>query len=182
MTSNAQSHVEGTFATIDGRPALRFERRLPHPVEAVWSAVTNPDELASWFPAAVTVDLRQGGAMTFVFPDEGLPPGNGVVKEYDPPHHFAFDWDGTLLQFELEPQDGGAACLLRFTHFLQDRDAAARDLAGWHVCLDRMEQHLAGDSATAPTSEPTGEWRALYEKYVDRGVPHGAAIPGESLG
>jgi uncharacterized protein YndB with AHSA1/START domain len=179
MTTTQQ---EGTFQTIDGSPALHFERRLSHPIETVWRAVTEPGELEHWFPAQVTVDLRQGGAMKFVFPDQELPPGDGKILALDEPRLFEFTWGESRFRFELEPQDGGSACLLRFTHFLHQRDAAARDLAGWHVCLARMEQHLAGDSATAPTSEPTADWRALYEKYVDRGVPSGAEIPGDALG
>ena len=45
--------IDGTLQTIDGRPALRFERRLAHPVERVWRAVTEPAELAQWFVAPV---------------------------------------------------------------------------------------------------------------------------------
>jgi len=46
-------NTTGTLQTIDGRPALRFERRLPHPVERVWRAVSEPAELARWFVAPV---------------------------------------------------------------------------------------------------------------------------------
>jgi uncharacterized protein YndB with AHSA1/START domain len=173
---------DGSFQTIDGTPALHFERRLSHPVETVWRAVTAPAELAHWFPAEVTVEVRPGGKMRFVFVEDELPPSDGEVLAVDEPRLFEFTWGDSRFRFELEPQDDGAACVLRFTHFMHDRDAAARDLAGWHVCLDRMEQHLAGESATAPTSEPTGEWRTLYEKYIDRGVPSGAEVPGDSLG
>lgn len=60
--------MQGTFETIDGRPALRFERDLAHPVDAVWRAVTDPVELAHWFPTHVTVDLRIGGAMSLSSP------------------------------------------------------------------------------------------------------------------
>ena len=173
---------DGSFETIDGTPALHFERRLSHPVEKVWLAVTEPAELAHWFPAEVTVDPRPGGAMRFVFADEGLPPGDGEVLALDEPRLFEFTWGDSRFRFELEPTDEGSGCVLRFTHFMAERDAAARDMAGWHVCFDRMEQYLAGDSASAPTSEPTSEWRALYEKYVERGVPSGAEIPGDALG
>ena len=41
--------MNGTLSTVDGRPALSFERRLAHPVERVWRAVSEPDELARWF-------------------------------------------------------------------------------------------------------------------------------------
>jgi uncharacterized protein YndB with AHSA1/START domain len=46
-------HDSTTLTTIDGRPALRLERRLPHAVERVWRAVTEPAELAQWFVAPV---------------------------------------------------------------------------------------------------------------------------------
>ena len=38
--------------TIEGRPALRFERYLPHSVERVWRAVSEPAEVRRWMPAA----------------------------------------------------------------------------------------------------------------------------------
>jgi uncharacterized protein YndB with AHSA1/START domain len=170
--------MHGTFETIDGRPALHFERRYPHPVGAVWRAVTEPDELAHWFPATVSVDLRVGGPISFVFEDDAAPPGEGEVLELDPSRRFAFSWGDEELRFELEPQDAGA-CLLRFTHVLSARDAAARDAAGWHVCLDRLERRLAGEHAEAPSGGPTAEWRAHYDEYVSRGLPVGAAVPGE---
>jgi uncharacterized protein YndB with AHSA1/START domain len=176
------STADGSFETIDGRPALRFERRLAHPVDVVWRAVTGPSELAHWFPAIVEVDLRRGGAMRFEFTEQELPPTSGEVTEYEPPRLFEFDWEGTVLRFEVEPADGGAACVLRFTHLLEERDAAARDMAGWHVCLDTLERHLDGGRDDADHTGVTPEWKTLYEKYTAAGVPSGAVIPGEALG
>ena len=43
--------TRGTLETVDGRQALRFERRLPHRPERVWRAVTEPAEMARWFVA-----------------------------------------------------------------------------------------------------------------------------------
>ena len=34
------------------RPILRFERHLAKPVDAVWRAVTDPEEMRAWFPTA----------------------------------------------------------------------------------------------------------------------------------
>ena len=45
--------IEGQLIDVDGRPALRFERRLPHPVARVWRAVSEPAELERWFVATV---------------------------------------------------------------------------------------------------------------------------------
>jgi hypothetical protein len=36
--------MDGTLETIDGRPAVRFEHRLPHSIERVWRAVSEPAE------------------------------------------------------------------------------------------------------------------------------------------
>ena len=166
---------DGTYQEIDGKPALVFERRIAHPVDDVWRAVTEPAELAHWFPAEVTVELREGGPMSFTFPDGQAPESSGRVTQLDPPRVFEFEWGDATLRFDLEPADGG--CRLRFTHYIDDRDAAARDAAGWHVCLDRLENRLDGEASEAPTGEPTAEWRALYDKYVDAGLPSGAPVP-----
>jgi uncharacterized protein YndB with AHSA1/START domain len=171
----------GAYDTIENRPALRFERRLAHPVETVWRAITESDELEHWFPSRVEVDeLRPGGEMTFRFesmPLEGAPMTiNGRVTEFDPPREFAFYWGEDHLRFELEPVAGSEdSCLLRLTVLLDSREKAARDSAGWHVCLDRLAVRLDG----AAEIGEGGDWRGLYEEYQRRGVPAGAAIPAE---
>jgi uncharacterized protein YndB with AHSA1/START domain len=170
--------MHGTYTTVDGRPALRFDRRYEHPVEAVWRAVSEPAELAHWFPTQVAVDLRPGGAMTFTFEEHDLPQMDGEVTELDEPRLLAFRWGEELLRFELEPVDGGAATQLTFTHVLSEENTAARNAAGWHVCLARLAEHLDGEDATAPGTGATPEWQALYDEYQERGVPAGAAIPG----
>lgn len=43
--------VTGTYETVENRPMVRFERTFPHPVDAVWEAVTDPSRLAHWFPS-----------------------------------------------------------------------------------------------------------------------------------
>jgi uncharacterized protein YndB with AHSA1/START domain len=166
----------GTYETIDGRPAVRFERRYPHPVERVWGAVTDPAQLAQWFPNTVEVDLREGGRMHFEFPDGEMEPMEGSVTELDPPRRFSFTWGDEHLHIELEPDGDG--CRMRFTHVLSTREQAARDAAGWHVCLDRLEQLLAGAAGEAPGPEPTSEWGEHYEAYQCRGLPAGAPVPG----
>ena len=45
----------------EGRTVLRFERRLAHAPDKVWRAVTEPSELAHWFPAKIEAyELRPG--------------------------------------------------------------------------------------------------------------------------
>ena len=48
------------YQSIEDRPALRFERRLSHPIDVVWPAITDSRQLESWFPCRVEVDdLRE---------------------------------------------------------------------------------------------------------------------------
>ena len=166
----------GTYETIEGRPAVRFERRYPHPVDRVWRAVTEPAELAHWFPTTVEVDLREGGAMSFTFPDAEMEPMRGTVTQLDPPRSFGFLWGEEELRIELAPDGDG--CRLRFTHLLSTREQAARDAAGWHVCLARLEDVLSARAGEAPGTGATSEWTEAYEEYRRRGLPGGAPVPG----
>jgi uncharacterized protein YndB with AHSA1/START domain len=166
----------GSYATIEDVPTLTFERRLSHPVDRVWRAITETDELQHWFPSRVVVDeLLSGAEMTFEFEDMPLDAPStmgGRVTDVDPPRLFAFTWGEDHLRFELEPVDDGTGCTLNLTVRLGARDKAARDAAGWHMCLDRLERRLGEKSVS-------GEWRDYYDEYQRRGVPAGAPIPGE---
>jgi uncharacterized protein YndB with AHSA1/START domain len=167
--------AHGTYTTVDGRPAVRFERRLGHPPDAVWRMVTDPAELKHWFPCEVELELRVGGPMRFVFsPDFAL---DGEVLELDEPRRFAFLWGVDVLRFELAPD--GEETVLTMLHVLNEEgeDAAAKTAAGWHVCLDGMRRRLVGEEVEPPSAGPTPEWQARYDEYVAAGVPSGAEIP-----
>lgn len=159
----------GTMEVVAGRPALRFERRLTHPPEKVWRAVTDPAEMAHWFPARIDTDLRVGAAMRFRFDDgpldsEAAP--DGEIVELDPPKVYAFRWEDSMLRFELVPD--GAGCRLVFTHTLSgtgvhgDLASTPRNAAGWHQCLGLLETTLDGRDAPPPD-----DWLPLAERYVE---------------
>jgi uncharacterized protein YndB with AHSA1/START domain len=167
--------AHGRYETVAGRPAVRFVRRLDHPVDAVWRAVSDPEELEHWFPSTVEGELAPGGRLRFTHRDGAAPPAEGIVHVYDPPHRLAFDWGDERLEIELAPDGDG--CRLTFTHVLSTREQAARDAAGWHVCLDRLAQRLGGGAPGPPGSQPTSEWRGHYEAYAARGLPTGAPVP-----
>jgi uncharacterized protein YndB with AHSA1/START domain len=161
----------GTYLEIEGRPALRFERRLPHPPSRVWTMLTEPDELATWFPARVHLDAWEvGRSVRFTFDGEDGET-SGRVLAVEPVRRLALDWEGDELVFELAGTDEGT--LLTFTTLLAERDTAARNAAGWDVCLDA----LTGTS-DAPSSGRTPPWEERYQEYVAAGLPSGAAIPG----
>ncbi len=154
--------MNGTLHTIDGRHHLRFERRLAHPVEKVWTAVTDPAHLIHWFPAAMEMDLEEGAKIRFVFPGDEMEPGDGVITELDPPRTFAFTWNGDPLRLELRPDGDG--CVLVFTCGVADRPMAGSFATGWDSCLGALESTLAGD---APELAPKpADYATRHDAYV----------------
>jgi hypothetical protein len=127
------------------------------------------------FPATVEIDLRPRGLVTYRG-DPYTEDRPGRVLGCDPPNYLAITWGDDELRFQLEPLDGGGC---RFTLFdlLDGRDAAARNAAGWDVCLDELDKHLAGETTDGPHSSTAKPWRPCYDAYVTAGLPTGAYIP-----
>jgi uncharacterized protein YndB with AHSA1/START domain len=156
-----------TLGTVDDRPVLRMERRLAHPPEKVWRALTEPAHLNQWYPfQATALELRVGGRIAF---DGGGATVEGVVTELDPPRVLAFTQDAGAvveregdnhLRFELRPDGDG--CLLVFTHTFDDRPHAAANAAGWDACFDALEMVVDGKPAETPAS-----FVERHEAYVE---------------
>jgi uncharacterized protein YndB with AHSA1/START domain len=151
--------MNGILEAVDDRPALRFERRLAHPVERVWRAIVDPAELERWFVAPVdwTPALGEG------FGSPGAP-GRGRITELDPPRLIAWTWEGQRFRFELRPDGDG--CLLAFTHVFDDGALAARQAAGWELYLGRLDGHLEG--RFVGEEEAHAGFDALHDRYRER--------------
>jgi uncharacterized protein YndB with AHSA1/START domain len=149
--------TDGTLETIDGRPALRFERTLAHSIERVWRAVSVPAELERWFPAAADWTPATGET----FEAYGA---TGEVVEADPPHRLAWTYAGESYSFDLAPHGDG--CRLVFTHVVNDRGLAAQTAAGWDTYLSRLEPHLAGEHITEEAAHQG--WAEIHERYAER--------------
>lgn len=147
--------TEGTLEEFDDRPALRFTRRLGHPVERVWRAVSTHDELAAWFvaPMEFTHVGQRFTAMEL----------SGEVLRFEPPHALEWEWGGEAFSFYLEPDGDGT--LLTFVHVFNQRDRRANYASGWHFHFDRLETHLDGHPLT--DAEP-GQLVALNDRYAER--------------
>jgi uncharacterized protein YndB with AHSA1/START domain len=128
---------EVMLVTEGTRPAVRLERRLTDPPELVWAALTEREQLRTWFPCDVIVDRWEPGAeISFVFPAEAIDMTlSGEVIEVDQPRLLVFTWGEETLRFELSPDAAGT--LLALTDELPP-SAAARNAAGWESCLDRL--------------------------------------------
>jgi uncharacterized protein YndB with AHSA1/START domain len=134
--TGGQPMMSGSQQIVDGRPALRFERRLSHAVERVWRAVTEPAELARWFVVSDVPWTPQAGE---VFEAGG---DTGRITELEPPRLIAWTWGDERYSFELTPDGDG--CLLVFTHvFNAQLGPSWQHAAGWETYLNRLDAHLA---------------------------------------
>jgi uncharacterized protein YndB with AHSA1/START domain len=166
-----------TLTTEGGRTVLRMERRLTHPVEKVWRALTEPEHVAAWFPARIEGERAAGAPLRFVFPevvgnpDPGDPVTEGEMLVYDPPSHLEYRWGDETLRFDVSPDGDGS--ILTFVNRFDEQGKAARDAAGWHVCLDMLGYHLSGEE---PPWNPDTQWRPVQADYVERFGPEASTI------
>jgi uncharacterized protein YndB with AHSA1/START domain len=168
--------VTGTYEQRDGQPVVRFERAFPHPVAAVWKALTQPGQLEQWFPTAVEFsELRAGAPIVFRFAEERYPQMSGEVLEVSPMARLMFTWAEDRLTFELEPLEGGSSSRLVFSVELGSAEKAARDSAGWEGCLGSLARAIDGEQPEDPL--PTELWRTYYDEYRRLGLPATAPLP-----
>lgn len=132
--------------TVDdrGRARLRFERRLDHPVERVWKAMTDPSDVFEFFKE---VDLRLGGSVTIAYGDHVE---HYTIVELSPPNLIAYRNDSgdpadgaSVDRWELK-QDGDGCILVFDTSAGADDPAQLRICVGWHIWLDNWEALLEG--------------------------------------
>ena len=124
---------------------LRYERRLAHPSGRRYGERHHGGRApGGWFPTTIEGERRCRGASALRLPRVGEgEPFDGEMLAFVPPSLMELRWADDVLRFELEPD--GPGCMLRLTVTFPEHGKAARDAAGWHVCLDQ----LASSPATA---------------------------------
>ncbi|MFC3199573.1 SRPBCC domain-containing protein [Parapedobacter deserti] len=119
-----------------------FERVLPHPIEKVWNAITDPDELKFWF-TDIVMDFRPGGTITFQFRDKDKTESYGEIVAIEPPRRFVWTWEGELAVWELTAVDEHITKLV-LTYSKLAADYAVKAPAGFHDLLDLLAERLNG--------------------------------------
>jgi len=126
--------ADGLLDEHDGRWRLRFERRLHHPPDRVWRAITEPDGLRAWFPF-----------------------------DFDAPRALELEWGGGE-RLRLEVRAEGEGSILTLVNTFDEQGKAARDGAGWHACLDALAEHLDGAGAPAAPEERWARLHDAYRE------------------
>jgi uncharacterized protein YndB with AHSA1/START domain len=163
-----------TFGTLERQgdgSVLRYRRHLAHPRQKVWRAMTEPDHLAAWFPTTIEGQLAAGAPLSFGFRELDLDPITGEMVAFDPPSLMELKWGDDTVRFELHEEGEGTTLDLIVT--FPEYAKAARDGAGWHVCLDSLAQHLTG---AEPTWTQDQRWRFVHPDYVGRFGPQASSL------
>jgi uncharacterized protein YndB with AHSA1/START domain len=153
----------GRLDRLDDRWQLHFTRTLAHDPHKVWTALTEPEHLDAWFPTSIQGARAAGAPLRFAFRHDEGPAFDGEMTIYDPPRLLEFRWGDETLRFELAPD--GAGTVLTLLVGFDELGTAARDAAGWHVCLDALEHDLAGEDSPWTHRD---RWDEVHPAYVER--------------
>ena len=163
--------MTGTLEQTTTGWALHFVRRLRHSPAKVWAALADPEQRAAWFPGTMTGELTPGATLRFATGVDSVPDFTGTVLAVEPERLLEFTWGEDVLRFEIEPTPEG--CRLTLRDSIAELGKAARDGAGWHVCLEQLDVALAG----RPDCDTPGErWTEVHPSYVAAFGPEAATI------
>jgi uncharacterized protein YndB with AHSA1/START domain len=165
----------------DGSTTIRFDRRLRHPIERVWQALTDPGELRRWW-GDTKLELVEGGPFQLRWrnTDEhgDVATLDGTITGIDPPRllEISADWGSTApgqpgtrthLTWRLEPD--GDHTLLHFTNKVEAPDQDVPTAAGWHLHLDALATILAGDDVDI--AHPEALFAPIHQAYTEKYGP-----------
>lgn len=163
-------HFNDRHGQLTDGTTLRIQRRLPGPIERVWSCLTDSELRRQWL-ASGTMTLENGATFELVWRNDELsdsaaerPEGFGAESratcrflEVDPPRRMRYLWPEVgEVCFELEP--AGDDVLLTLTHSrLAGERLVLNVCAGWHAHLARLVARLEG-------AAPPSLWRTWTQR------------------
>ncbi|HUI01001.1 MAG TPA: SRPBCC domain-containing protein [Nitrososphaerales archaeon] len=157
--------MEGEKAT------LVFRRRLAHPPDAVWKALTDPSELSNWYMTKAVIDGREGGTIDLMAGPSRLHV-TGRILTWKPPVVFEHEWkvapraeipsgEDAIIRWELRRD--GEGTILHLEHRKLNRETALGFAPGTHAFIDRLEAQLGG--------LPLPNWQDRYKEVAGQYPP-----------
>ena len=162
----APGPAAGAEVQKDGEKwTLIVVRELRHPPALVWQALTDPAQLSEWAPFDADRNLAAVGPVKLS--TVGTPyVAACAVKQAEAPRLLAYSWGDQDLRWELEPV--GAGTRLTLWHNI-NRAWISAGAAGWHICLDVLDQELDGapiGRIVGPDAMSFGGWQRLNAEYA----------------
>lgn len=161
-----QLEIVGDYATIT------FVREIAHPPAAVWSAITDPAEVAQWFMASMKIEAKSGGTVDIISGPSRFH-SFGKILIWQPMQIFEYEYkveprpelpsgEDATVRWELSPIEKGTR--LQVTYKKLTKQTSLGFLPGMHVFLDRLQAQL--DKAKLPTwAERFPEIQSLYPEW-----------------
>jgi uncharacterized protein YndB with AHSA1/START domain len=156
MTDNEASVVDEAAYTV------RRTIRIDAPVDRVWRAVTEPDQVSRWFGRTELDGAGPGARGSITFEEYGRVPL--AIDAVDAPKSITYRWGNddaaghlpdeldehaTQFTFTLEAVDGGTRLTVVESGFDRTSNPTsnmAEHAAGWVSELDKLVVLLAGDA------------------------------------
>ncbi len=136
------------------------------PMERVYTAITDPDQIVKWFPDGIEGSPARGERPIMDFGDDGK--FQIYVVDARPYTYFAFRWvsgsvliphgfrgdvlqnPNTLVEFMLAEVSDGTSVTLKESGFTslpadQQEQAHKDNTGGWDYMMDRLEKLMNGD-------------------------------------
>lgn len=155
------------LTTRDGATAVRLSAQLPVPAGRLWAQALTPVGLSEWFPFQVEYSPGVGEQIQFTDDEHSF---TGEITAYSDPEELAFTFgDDNHVTITLNTDGDGTTFAL--VERLSDENQAARNAAGWHSAVSKLERMYEVDS-------PELAWKTLYVRYAEEGFPVGAPAPG----
>jgi uncharacterized protein YndB with AHSA1/START domain len=123
------------------------------PVDRVWTVITEPEHLGTWFgDAGAEVELREGGAVVLRWHEHGT--FLGRIERLDPPTRIAIRWaeqadtepsegNSTLVEFTLTGEPDGTRVRVVESGF-SDPKHREGNIEGWEHEFGHLVAHVEG--------------------------------------
>ena len=151
------------------RWTLVLVRELRHSPQTVWEALTDPAQLREWAPFDADRSLGTAGT-TAKLSTVGAPSPHvteTTVTRADAPRALEYTWGGFDMRWQLDGVHGGGTRLTLWTNI--DRRFISMGAAGWHICLDVLDQLLSGTPIgrlVGPEVMKFSGWQRLNAEYA----------------
>jgi uncharacterized protein YndB with AHSA1/START domain len=146
---------------------LVLVRELRHSPTKVWQALTDPAQLREWAPFDADRNLDSVGPVKLSTVGTPTPQISETrITRAEAPKLLEYSWGDNEMRWELEPLDNGTR--LTLWHNI-DRKFIAMGAAGWHICLDVLDQYIAGapiGRIVAGDAMKFEGWQRLHSEYA----------------
>lgn len=156
--------MDGTVARTDEVNMIRFERTYAQPIERVWAALMESDQLQHWIgDEGAFIEPYVGGKVSIDIVQS-------TVSAIAPPHLLVYDWfapdypdaHNGPVRWELTEIENGTRLVMTHVPSTTATSPLPDLLGGWHVMFDRLEALLDGD----PRPWDDAEWQRHRDRYA----------------